>query len=550
MGSHGPVNLLLVDDRPENLLALEAILRDPAYHLVAASSGPEALHHLANHEFALILLDVQMPGMDGFDTARRIRQHPAQRDVPIIFITAINKDPAHIFQGYESGAIDYIMKPFDDHVLRAKVAVIAELYRKNQQIKRQEHALLQANAELQKEIQERRHAETALRMAQDDLERRVHERTAELASTNENLRREIVERARVELALRESEDRFRILVEGVKDYAIFMLDPAGHIISWNTGAQRIVGYQADEILGKECALLYPPQDLQAGKPALELQMALATGRLEIECSRLKKGGERFWANIVTTPLHDSAGRFCGFAKVIRDITEWKLADQRLRAALNEKEVLLKEIHHRVKNNLQIISSLLSLQARRVDDPSFTAMFKNSCSRIKSMALLHESLYQSQDLAHIAMDEYLRHLVEQLKRTYDILDAVTFSVQAERVFMEVDPAISCALIINELVANALEHAFPDGRQGAVRVELSALPNGMCMVVVSDDGIGLPAHVKMGETRTLGLTLVSDLTEQLNGVIALDNRHGTQFTITVPLPATGALQPSENGVHLSR
>lgn len=395
MSSNGHVNILLVDDRPANLLALEAVLDNPAYHLVKAASGSEALRHLSEEEFALVLLDVQMPELDGFETARRIKR---QSGVPIIFITAINKDPMHVFQGYDVGGVDYLMKPFDDHALRAKVAVFAELYRKNQQIQQQERALLQANTELQIEIQERQHAEMALRLAQDGLEQRVEERTAALV-----------------------------------------------------------------------------------------------------------------------------------------------------AALNEKKVLLKEIHHRVKNNLQIICSLLSVQARYVKDPESLALFKNSCSRIRAMALLHESLYQSKDLANIAMDDYVQKLVDQLKTTYDVLDTVTFHVRAEPIFMEVDPAISCALIINELVANALEHAFPDGH-GEVVVELRATPDGRCIMGVGDNGIGLPAELDIRHTRTLGLSLVSDLTEQLHGAVALDRRRGARFTITIPLPLNANV--AESPASLSR
>lgn len=540
-----PVNLLLVDDRPENLLALEAILTDPRYRLVKASSGAEALQRVQEEEFALILLDVQMPGLDGFDTAQQIKQLPKQGDVPIIFITAINKDPVHVFRGYESGAIDYITKPLDDHLLRSKVAVIVELYQKNRQIRRQERALIQANAELQKEIQERQHAELALRLAQEELEGRVRKRTEELATANEKLRQEIAERTRIEVALRETEERFRVLVEGVKDYAIIMLDPVGRIMSWNTGAQRILGYQADEILGKNCSMLCDEEDIQDGKPAAELQTALAMGRLEAEGWRVKKDGERFWAHVITAPLYDSAKRFCGFGKVLRDVTEQKRADQRLREALSEKEVLLKEIHHRVKNNLQVICSLLSLQARSVSDPTFLAMFKNSCSRIKSMALIHEKLYQTHDLAHIDMAEYLQQLVIQLKGTYDVSGNISFHVQAEQVLLDIDPAISCALMINELVANAIEHAFPDGRPGEIWIELRSAPSGEYTFIVGDNGIGLPEEFDIHHSPSLGISLVNDLTEQLNGTISLDRTTGSRFIITIPPQAA-----ETNGIGESR
>lgn len=409
MSLESPVTILLVDDRPDNLLTLEAVLKQPRYRLVTASSGAEALERLSQHEVAVMLLDVQMPEMDGFETARRIKQQPRLRDIPIIFITAINKDPVHVFRGYDAGAIDYLMKPFDDDVLRAKVGVITELFEKTRRIQQQERALVLANAELQQEIRERAKAESALRVAHDQLEQRVQERTASLIATNQALQAEI-------------------------------------------SARRA-----------------------------------AQGELE--------------------------------------------------ASLREKEVLLREIHHRVKNNLQVISSLLSLQSTYLKDPQLLELFEDSRNRIRSMALVHETLYASADLSSIDMASYVRDLVSLLARSC-AAEHVRLRLKVEPIRLGVDTAIPCGLLLNELVSNAFKHAFPDRRGGEVDIGLARSAEDRFLLTVRDTGVGVPLHVSLSNPDTLGLRLVSALVGQLQGEIRFDRADGGGAAFTVQFSSVPA------------
>ena len=188
------INILMVDDHPQNLLALEAVLGDTGQNLVKAGSGREALKRLLNQDFALILLDVQMPGLDGYETAALVREREQSRHTPIIFLTAINQSDAQVFKGYSTGAVDYMFKPFMPEVLKAKVAVFVDLYRAMQEIKRQADMLHQANEELESEIVERRKAEAALQQVHDELEARVERRTEQLARANTELKEQIGER--------------------------------------------------------------------------------------------------------------------------------------------------------------------------------------------------------------------------------------------------------------------------------------------------------------------------------------------------------------------
>jgi len=216
MQSQERVNILMVDDHPQNLLALEAVLGDMGQNLVTANSGREALKHLLDREFALILLDVQMPGLDGYETAALAREREQSRHTPIIFLTAINQSDAQVFRGYSSGAVDYMFKPFVPEVLRAKVSVFVDLYRSTQEVRRQAELLRRANGELENEIAERRKAEEALHKIQEELEARVERRTLQLAQANAELEAEGAERLRAE------QDRARLQDEVIRMQAAML----------------------------------------------------------------------------------------------------------------------------------------------------------------------------------------------------------------------------------------------------------------------------------------------------------------------------------------
>jgi PAS domain S-box-containing protein len=209
------------------------------------------------------------------------------------------------------------------------------------------------------------------------------------------------------------------------------------------------------------------------------------------------------------------------------------AEAQLTALLREKELLLREIHHRVKNNLQIISSLLELQSDAIHDPGVLALFQDSQQRIHSMALVHEILYQSQDLGRVDVGAYLQSLSAQLLRSYSVdPQRVTLRSHMDRVLLDLNQAIPCGLILNELLTNAFKHAFPDGRVGEIHVALHTNPARQVTLMVQDTGIGLPEGLDFRHTDSLGLQLVCLLTEQLEGTITLARQEGTTFTLIFP------------------
>ncbi len=219
----------------------------------------------------------------------------------------------------------------------------------------------------------------------------------------------------------------------------------------------------------------------------------------------------------------------------QEIVERMRAEGQIRASLREKEVLLKEIHHRVKNNLQVISSLLYLQSQNVGDALSLEMLRDSQNRVRSMALVHEKLYQSEDLARVDFAGYISSLINHLFQSYGVNSSlIGLKTSVDDFAVDIDTAIPCGLILNELISNSLKHAFPDGRAGEIHVELRSDNAGQFTLLVSDNGIGLPEDWGLRETESLGLQLVNTLVNQLGGTIELDGSGGTAFKITFAAP----------------
>jgi PAS domain S-box-containing protein len=358
-----------------------------------------------------------------------------------------------------------------------------------------------------------------------------------------------IEHFRISATLREreaaalvqaSERRFRLLVDAVTDYAIFLLDPQGNVNSWNEGARRLKGYEAGEVLGKSLAIFYTEEDRARGHAAAVLASAARDGSYHEEGWRVRKDGSRFWADVLVTTLRDASGKLEGFAKVTRDHTERRRTEQILRdrevalvASLKEREILLQEVHHRVKNNLQLISSLINFQCRELEHGSARDALDACRERVRSIALIHERLYRSRDYANMSFADYARNLTSSIYHATGVPPTrVGLALQLEDISFSVDKAVPCGLILNELMTNALKHAFPGERRGALSVALRRVPGPLIELAVGDDGVGMAQDVAATPRGSLGLQLVGMLVEQLEGKLDVIQDHGTTFRVTFP------------------
>ena len=336
-----------------------------------------------------------------------------------------------------------------------------------------------------------------------------------------------------------SKDFLDSILRNMQDVLV-VTDPEGRIRLLNERALKLLEYGEEELMGRPAALLFPDEE-ELFKPAGLEKLRRQHGISSLEMNLVTRADEQVPVLLSAAPFMGRDGQVEGLIVTATDIIERKQAKEQIRSSLQEKEVLLKEIHHRVKNNLQVVSSLLNLQSGQIEDEKTLEMFSDSQNRVKSMALIHEQLYQSDDLAWIDFAEYLRNLVDNLFQSYRLsAQNVRLEVNVENILMGIDQAIPCGLVVNELVSNALKYAFPDRRGGKVSLHLSQGVDGKLILIVGDDGVGLPEGMDFRQTESLGLKLVNILVRQLDGTIELDGSVGTKFKIEfggVKKPAPG-------------
>ncbi|BAY12073.1 PAS domain-containing protein [Calothrix sp. NIES-2098] len=314
----------------------------------------------------------------------------------------------------------------------------------------------------------------------------------------------------------------------------------GIIVYANPKFEQMFGYGAGELTDRHISIINYAGDRISAKAVNEAitSAVLQHGEASYEVHNIKKDGTPLWCSATTSVFeHPEYGTV--LVCVQQDITEHKEAEEKVKASLKEKEVLLKEIHHRVKNNLGIVSSLLQMQCRRTQDSQAAAILRDSQNRIASIALVHEKLYRSDDLANINFSQYIPELTTNLFNSYNInYGSVKLNTQVDNVSLDIESAIPCGLIINELVSNALKYAFPNNRQGEIQLRLYqeselAIENqhqSTLILIIRDNGIGLPEDFDSSKTKTLGITLVYGLVKQLRGSIEINSYQGTEFKIT--------------------
>lgn len=339
---------------------------------------------------------------------------------------------------------------------------------------------------------------------------------------------DITLRKQTEEVLYKRQQEFEALAENSPDI-IARFDKNLRHIYVNRAVEQVTGLSRQSFLGKSNLELGMPE-LQVAQWQQVQQKVFATGQLdEVEFDFPTSNGTRYYQSRLV-PEFAKDGSVESILSISRDITEQKQAEAQTKASLREKEVLLKEIHHRVKNNLQVVSSLLDLQCQQIQDPGTLEIFQTSQNRVKSMALIHEKLYQSPNLDRINFANYLENLTNHLFQTYAINpNNITLQFNLQDISLSIDTSVYCGLIVNELVANALKHGFPGQKQGQIWLELKS-ENNLISLEIRNDGLKLANSLEYQTEKSLGMQLVKALIEQIKGEMEIDRSHGTAFKIT--------------------
>jgi PAS domain S-box-containing protein len=546
VAAHRDVDVLLVDDRQENLLALEAILDPLGLNLIRAQSGEEALREVLRRDLAVILLDVQMPGMNGFETAKVIKSRERSRHVPIIFLTAISKEEQYVFEGYSVGAVDYLSKPFHPDVLRSKVSVFVDLHQKGRQLREQEQRL------------------------------RLHER------------REIELQHRVRLS--ESEARMAEVVESAID-AIVMFDEAQRVTLFNAAAERVFGFSAKEAVGREIATFFPPEyradfidRVCASAPVARpgRSHSHVTPHLESALG-VRSSGETFPIECSVSCLELAEGRV--YTIIARDITERVRAENELReqaTTLANTMAELKSVNEELARRQVDLEKAITARSRFYASMSHELRTPiNAILGYNTLLLDHiyGPLNEKQTQGVRRAQKAAKHLLELVNDVLDLskieagkielqLQPVPFPTLIEDLFVTVRPLaderrselalavegeprkiVSDPRRVRQILLNLLSNAIKFGNGKPIRVIYRALDHGGVQIDVVDHGVGIAAEdipkifdefVQLQKTHNeqgtgLGLPISSRLATLLNGQLECESVPGEGSTFRLVLPA---------------
>jgi two-component sensor histidine kinase/DNA-binding response OmpR family regulator len=494
-----PINILIVDDEPKNLIVLRSILDDPNYHLVQACSADQALLALLAEQFALLILDIRMPEMTGFELAQMIKERKKTAQVPIIFLTAYYNEDQHVLEGYGAGAVDYLHKPVNASILRSKVAIFAELHRKNREA-------IAASQALFEEVTERRRADERLRELNETLEHRVASRTAEL---------------------QESRARLRHAAELAK-LTYFDLDYGKMRLQTADNFPEIMGFSLPAVLGGEDAVA-------AGRMLLERRVApVDRDRFAREIERLEGGvigkveyrvvgddGKERW---IESEWHTEIGPDRkprrAFAANI-DITERKLAEE-------HRKILMAEVNHRSKNLLTVVQAIVQQTAHGADPKTFA---RNLSDRIYGLSASQDLLIKG-DWHGVDMPDLV---LAQLDHFRDLI-GTRILTEGPSVRITAAAAQAVGMALHELATNAAKHGALSSQEGRVRVFWSISSGDEPLLAIHWTEEGGP-KVSAPNRKGFGHLVIGPIVESaLEGKVELDFREtGISWKLSAPFPA---------------
>jgi PAS domain S-box-containing protein len=498
-------SILVVDDHPPNLVALEAILAPLGHELVMVRSGTQALREVLHREFALVLLDVQMADMNGFETANFIKQHPRCRHVPIIFITAVNRDAAHVFRGYSHGAVDYLVKPFDADILRSKTAVFVELYLRGEKLKQQERLL--------------------------------HQREREAFE-------------------RKSQERYRRLLDAIPE-CVWAADADGNVNYWNRHGLAYCGLRPTDVEDESFWDCLHPDD--RGEARAHWEAGLRSGLRFERQVRIKRAsdGEYRWHLARAVPEREVEGHIVGWIATATDIDDQKRAEEALRKAIILRDDFLSVASHELRTpltSLKLEVANLSRIARR-DAADEGSRLVAKVDKIDSQAdRLHRLIDELLDVSRIAAGRLELH-VEPVDLTQVVCDvAARFTEEAARVGSTLNVSAPLAIVgrwdkgrLDQVLTNLVSNAIKYGDCKPIDVTLRAA-NDHAVVTIRDRGLGIAPHdherifgrfERAASSRHfggigLGLWIVKQIIDALGGTVTVESKPGDGSTFTVDLP----------------
>jgi PAS domain S-box-containing protein len=593
-----PIHLLLVEDNPGDARLVYEMLRNQLHiKLEVADCLAACMLRLDQGGIDLVLLDLGLSDSQGLDTLTSVaRTHPA---MPVVALTGLDDDEL-ASRTVQAGGQDYLTKntvtpeilrrtirhaferkrvesqiktaldaltrseenfrcSLEDSPLGVRVAtvkgetiyvnkVFLELYGyanidELNRIPLKERYTPQSYAEFQERKKGREKGDFGPSEYEIDIVRKNGEIRHLLVFRHEVfwngskqfqvIYQDITERKRVEEALRESEGIFNQFLTA-SPVLVYIKNEKHKFNKLSKSFEDLFGKPIGEMIGKDLYDLLPPE---LAKIVFEDDRKVLKGGISVTAE--ERLNDKIFSSI-KFPIHRESGKPDYLGGFSVDITERKRAEESLGASLAEKEVLLKEVHHRVKNNLMTIIGLIKMQETKANNKMFDSLLRELEGRIRAMALVHEGLYKSEDLAHIDLQNYIETMSAQIRSQFGAERDIRFRVQAGKVEVDLDTAVPCGLILNELITNALKHAFPGGKShaGKGNCEITVTvkqDESACTLTVADNGVGLPADLDLEKSETLGLRLVRMLSQQIQGAIEFDRTQGTTFRLRLkPMP----------------
>jgi PAS domain S-box-containing protein len=485
--------ILLVEDEAIIAVAESALLKENGYDVVTARSGEESIDIIkADPSFDLVLMDIHLgKGIRGTEAAREIL---ALQTLPIVFLTSHSEremvETVHGITRY-----GYVIKNSGDSVLISSIEMAFELFE-----------------------------------AHWNLEESVRKRTEELNNINIRLLAEITERTQAEEALWRSEERYRLAADFTHDWG-YWVAPDGEFLYMSPSCERISGYSRDEFINDKdlmTAIIHPDdRTIFEAHICSSLDKSKADAA-ECEYRIITRDNEIRWLHHLCQPIYDDERSFLGRRISTRDNTERRKAEEEVKSLLAEKELLLREVHHRIKNNMNTMMNLISLQAKTMQDPKAVAALKDARSRLQSMGVLYDKLYRSESFREVPINDYLPALINEIIGMFPNRGMVKIETFIEDFSLGAEVISPLGIMINELVTNVMKHALIGRDDGLIRISASKKSN-RATLIIEDNGAGIPESIDIATSTGFGLQLVGLLTEQLGGTIRLEREKGSRFIL---------------------